>query len=259
MSNEIMVKYGMNGDDPNHAVAIIDEPPVFTLDNLPLLPLPPVPEHIRNNAALEILNRFRKEDIEQMHPDIVKSLWMSYQNDIEVVMDNQTIDVLMPCQEGRYINQKTTQSLDRQGYKWRLWVSTLHSNGNHHDARNQVKDYGNSSYVFFLDNDLELPDHALKAMVHFLMQPENQQVASVAIRRVELNDNAHYGEYDGTADYPNHVGMSCNLWRREVLQQMTFEKRGGCECKAMCEDLRNIGYEIGILRGPTCKHLKSKM
>ena len=113
--------------------------------------------------------------------------------------------------------------------------------------------------MLFLDNDLELPLNGIRAMVHYLSQPENEKVACVILHRVEQGDTHEYSVYDGTADFPEHVGMSCNLWRRDVLNKMTFSKRGSCECKAMCEDLRANGYQIGVLRGLTCTHLKSRL
>lgn len=232
---------------------------IISPDDIPFTKLPPIPDSVKNKIFDAIHQRFLREDVSQMGEDAMRMLIQKYQQDISQIIDDNVLDVLMPVQEGRYINSATTRSLDQQGYNWRLWVSTKHSDGAHDAARNNLKGYGISSYVLFLDNDLELPLNGIRAMVHYLEQPENENVACIVLHRVEDGDNHEYSVYDGTADFPSHVGMSCNLWRRDVLNQMAFTKRGSCECNAMCEDLRANGYEIGVLRGITCTHLKSRL
>ena len=243
------------------SLAIPDPPepqPVVQPRDLPKPEMPPIDKETQRQILIKVMDRFRCEDVTRLEKDAMKMLWTKYQKDVDMALDHNILDVLMPCEEGRYINPETFRSLDIQGYDWRLFVSTKYSDGNHEDARNQVKGYGLSRYVLFLDNDLELQPNSLKAMMHFLQQPENRKVACITLRRIEYQEEWTNQQYDGLADYPSHVGMSCNLWRREVLNAMTFTKRGSCECNAMCEDLRAAGYEIGVLRGMYCLHLKSK-
>lgn len=229
------------------------------VDELPVVPLPLINKITQNKLLTNLMSSFKRERVEDMNLEFMKQTWSKYVDEMDMVTNSSILDILIPCEEGRYINSQTIRSIENQGYDFRLWVSTKHSDGDHEKARNQVKDYGVSEFVLFLDNDLELPPNGIRAMVHFLMKPENSHVACIVLHRIELGDETIYSEYDETADYPAHVGMSCNLWRREVLEQMTFTKRGSCECKAMCEDLRANGYQIGILRGLTCTHHKSKL
>lgn len=168
------------------------------------------------------------------------------------------IDVVMPLQEGRYISHEVLEGLIRQGISFRLWVSTKVSDGNYAAARNNIKQYGKSSYILMLDNDIVLPPGAIIKMQQFL--DNHPEFAAIAIRK---NEPPVPEKEEGVSTSP-HVSMSCVLFRKEILEKITFSipswegrtlPEGGCECAQCCHDIRAMGLEIGFLTGIQAIHL----
>jgi hypothetical protein len=80
------------------------------------------------------------------------------------------IDVVMPVKEGRFIPQDVLTALLAQGIPFRLFISTKVSNGDYPAVRDNIKQYGRSSMVLMLDNDVVLPEKALYQMICFLKE-----------------------------------------------------------------------------------------
>ena len=109
-----------------------------------------------------------------------------------------------------------------------------------------------------LDNDVILPAGVVKKMMDFLMSHPNYAAIALA-------------KHDWTSSLkevitPPHVDMSCVLFRKEILDEITFseprkegrqlpEPYGGCECAQCCFDIREKGLEIGFLPGFYVRHI----
>lgn len=169
-----------------------------------------------------------------------------------------TLDILMPTEEGRYIPQEALAGLLSQGISFRLWVSTRISGGNYAQARNNIKRYGKGRFVLMLDNDVILPPGAVKRMVEFLTS--HPRYAAIA-----LTKHVWESSFEEVIT-PPHVDMSCVLFRKKILDELTFsepskdgrqlpEPYGGCECAQCCFDIRKRGLEIGFLPGLSVHHL----
>ncbi len=174
-------------------------------------------------------------------------------------MTAEPVDVVMPIEEGRNIPREVVAGLAAQTVPTRLWVSTSVGDRRHADARNHVKQYGQSSYVLMLDNDVAMPPGSLHAMVvHLDAQEDYGAIALCKHSRVEFATEADWLSAD-------HVDMSCVLFRREVLEQVTFldrhnqdrlgRKSRGCECANCCADIRAMGLQIGFLPNVYAEHL----
>jgi len=171
------------------------------------------------------------------------------------------IDIVMPVEEGRHIPQEVLEGILRQGIPFRLWVSTRFSRGQYADARNQVKQYGRSEFVLMLDNDIVLPPEALERMIEFLKTHSNYGAIALC-KHPQLN-------FKTEKDFlqAEHVDMSCVLFRKMVLDQITFvdhrnagkigrkQLAGQCECANCCFDMRQMGWEIGFLPYVYVQHL----
>lgn len=172
----------------------------------------------------------------------------------------ESTDVLMPLREGRAISQEVVDALASQGVPYRLWISTLPTDGTA-DARNHVKRYADTNYALMLDGDTVLPEGGLRQMIDFL--DEHADYGAVGLcrhrnrrfYRVEEWLNAH------------HVDMSCVLFRRETLDRITFADKynaarvgreklaGPCECANCCHDIREMGLRIGFVPEVYVEHL----
>lgn len=126
------------------------------------------------------------------------------------------LDILMPTEEGRYIPQEVLDGILSQAIPFRLWVSTKISGGNYAQARNNIKQYGRTQFLLMLDNDIILPAGAVKKMMEFLKS--HPKYAAIALAK-----------HDWTLSLeevinPPHVEMSCVLFRKEILDEITFSE-----------------------------------
>lgn len=166
--------------------------------------------------------------------------------------DRPRIDVVMPVKEGRYVHNKVLASIENQGFNTKLWMSTLHSDGNIANARNQVKQYASTEYALMHDNDIILPDGIMERMVKFL--EKNQNFGAVAVSKKHVPDPEI-----GAVEVVGHVDAGPVMWRTNLLHEITY--RGytpecqTCECLGYCEDLRAMGYEVGFLTGVMAEHI----
>ena len=176
----------------------------------------------------------------------------------ETVTDEH-VDVVMPIEEGRNIPAEVMAGVAAQTVPTRLWVSTNVGGRRLADARNHVKQYGKSPYVLMLDNDVAMPPGSLHAMVVHL--DAHEDYGAIALCK---HSNLQFAT---DADWlsAHHIDMSCVLFRREVLEQVTFldrhnqerlgRKSRGCECVNCCEDIRAMGLKIGFLPNVYADHL----
>jgi len=170
------------------------------------------------------------------------------------------VDIVMPVEEGRYIPQEVLEGIIEQETPFRLWISTRFSDGQYADARNQVKQYGESELVLMLDNDIVMPSKGLEQMIEFLhTHPDYGAIG--------LWKHSNLGQIDETFLHATHVDMSCVLFRKEILDKIVFvdhnnaekvgrkDLAGQCECANCCYDIRQMGLEIGFLPGVYAQHI----
>ena len=166
------------------------------------------------------------------------------------------LDIVMPIKEGRYLPHEVLQALLEQEIPFRLFVSTKVSDGDYPAARNNIKQYGKSNFVLMLDNDVVLPPNGLSQMVEFL--ETHAEYGAIGIPKIEFEHRT-----DEDMRHSEHVDMSCVVFRREVLEALTFrfpqfqgvQSGGSCECAQACRDIRAIGLEIGFLPHLQAQHL----
>lgn len=167
----------------------------------------------------------------------------------------------MPIKEGRFIPQEVLEGLVRQNIPFRLWTSTAVSDGDYAKARNHIKQYAcSSSYSLMLDNDIILPGGALSTMIAFL--DIHADFAAVALRK--QSSISQKPSDPVIADEPDHVDMSCVLFRTNELLALNFaypggdpQTRQGCECLKACQDIRDAGKRIGFVRGINAEHIQN--
>lgn len=163
-------------------------------------------------------------------------------------MRQEAIDVVMPIQEGRYIPLAVLRGLVGQDVVARLWTSTQYSRADFASARNNVKKYGRTDKVLMLDNDIVLPEGALSRMCQFLNT--HKHYAAIALSKREKPVSS-----DEAID-AKHIDMSCVLFRRSMLERITFRQGSGtCECQGCCDDIRRMGLSIGLLTGVKADHI----
>jgi hypothetical protein len=131
-------------------------------------------------------------------------------------MSRQIVDIIMPMEEGRFIDQAVLEGILSQNIPFRLWVSTKHSDGNYAAARNNIKRYAYSDLVLMLDNNIILPKSALNQMLAFLSQ--HLDYAAIGLPK-------HHPHAQNDSELLNapHVGMSCVLFRRPILESIVFQ------------------------------------
>ena len=167
--------------------------------------------------------------------------------------DNPLIDICMAVEEGRYIDPKVLKSIELQNWPYRLWISTQNDNNGAAGTRNRVKKFGETKYILAMDNDLILEKGSLSKMVSFLN--EHPHFAAIGINKYRRPEG------NGEGLISKHVDSAPLLWRKEVLDKITYEFRPvedtiQCECQSACDDVRALGYEIGFLTAITCDHIK---
>ena len=176
-------------------------------------------------------------------------------SEIEMIPDSafkDPIDVCMAVEEGRFISPQVIEGLQIQQWPYRLWISTQNDNNGAAGTRNRVKRFGETKYILAMDNDLILEKDSFSKMVEFL--DIHPHFAAIAINKYKRPEG------DGEGLISNHVDSAPVLWRKEILDKLTYEFRatGGiiqCECQTACDDVRKMGYEIGFLTNITCKHI----
>ena len=177
-------------------------------------------------------------------------------HEIEMIPDSafkDPIDICMAVEEGRFISPQVIEGLQKQRWPYRLWISTQNDNNGAAGTRNRVKRFGETKYILAMDNDLILEEGSFLKMVEFL--DNHPDFAAIAISKKE--------KFEGNGEelIRNHVDSAPVLWRKEILDQLTYEFRatGGviqCECQTACDDVRKMGYEIGFLTNIMCKHVE---
>jgi hypothetical protein len=113
-------------------------------------------------------------------------------------------------------------------------------------ARNLARLQGESPWVLFLDDDVELDPDCLRALVTWLMQ--RRDYGAVA---------ANYLGLGGRLENTPHVAMAATLFRRHIVRRIRFRwKPGRCECQCCCDDLRAMGLGITYLLAAKARHLE---
>lgn len=168
-------------------------------------------------------------------------------------MADRLIDIVMPIVQGRFVPPEVLMgTLWHFGIRTNLIVSTAYPS-NLAQARNAVKGYAETDYVLMLDNDVVLPPRSLEGMSSFLDRYADFGAIALAKRPscVEpiLDEKA--------VTEPDHVDMSCVLWRRAVLEWLVFRTTPDadyCDCLPACDDLRGAGHRIGFMPKWVCTH-----
>jgi hypothetical protein len=112
-------------------------------------------------------------------------------------------------------------------------------------ARNLARSQGRSRWAMFLDDDVQLDPDCLRTLVTWLMSRPTYGAAA-----------ANYLGLQGRLHNTPHVAMAATLFRRHVLQRLTFRwKLGRCECQCCCDDLRAMGLGITYLPTAKARHL----
>ena len=153
----------------------------------------------------------------------------------------------MAVEEGRYIHRRVLESLSAQNCPIKLWVTTQDDGFHAAGARNRVKQHASSPYVLMMDNDIILEPHSIERMVAFLEANNNFAAIGISKHSVPEGSNEVFIQ--------PHIDCAPVLWRLEDLKKVAFEYRNQCECMAVCEDIRNMGKEIGFLTGIRANHI----
>ena len=245
-----VVSEGPPHAEPPHAEHSPDEPP---------------PEEVHDDENLQGEVQIQFEDAseqvsepppEHVPPESPQPDHLPPNPDLEMEDHPHPLDIAMPVQDGRFISQLVLASLDAQCIPYRLWVSTVYSNGEFANARNSVREAalrGTSPYILMTDNDLVFSDGDFRAMVLWL--ENNPDFGAIAISKHSAPD-AQNGE---AVIEPPHVDAGPVMFRREVFQQFAYSNKGGtCECAAMCRTLREeMNQRIGFLTGRSVRHIRN--
>jgi len=110
-------------------------------------------------------------------------------------------------------------------------------------ARNQIKQWGQSPYLLFLDRDVVLPQGGIERLVLWLLF--NPGYAGIGFN------------YQDPAPTPApHVALGATLFVRGILERFSFRAAAGqCECACLCTDLRAAGYQIDYFPGYRATHV----
>lgn len=115
---------------------------------------------------------------------------------------------------------------------------------------------GQTPYVLMLDDEILLPEESLKRMADFL--DEHSDFGAIGLcKHRSLNFASDEGFLNAF-----HVDMSCVLFRKGVLEAITFADThnaqklgrerlaGGCECANACHDDGLSGHDGGAAKNP---------
>ena len=115
-------------------------------------------------------------------------------------------------------------------------------------ARNALKSKGNAPWVMFVDDDVRLEPNCIATLV-------NELASSPALGAIA----ADYNDERCNIAKQGHVTMGACVFRREVLESMTFRStQQMCECGCCCLDLRQKGIGITYSRHARATHLKQE-
>ena len=171
-------------------------------------------------------------------------------------MPDRLIDIVMPVVQGRLIPPEVLMgTLWHFGIRTNLIVSTAYPS-NLAQARNAVKQYAETGYVLMLDNDMVMPPRSLEGMSAFL--DTYPDFGAIALAKRPSCVEPVLDEKQVTE--PDHVDMSCILWRGDILQSHTFRTTPDtdhCDCLPTCEDLRARGHRIGFMPKWICTHFEN--
>ena len=163
------------------------------------------------------------------------------------------LDIAMPCEDGRYLPQAVLAGFEAQGIPYRLWMSTTFSNRDFFGARNHVREFalkGTSPYILMTDNDLVYPPGAWERMITWLESHED--FGAIGISKHGVPDASQVG----VVQEPCHIDGGTVMFRREVLEQVTYDRKWGtCECQSMCHAVRELGYRMGRFADMTLLHI----
>ena len=156
------------------------------------------------------------------------------------------VDVLLPCAPGRIIPEPVMSSILLQDVPITLHICQ-HIGDGAWRARQYLKDLcaeSKNDLTFTMDNDIILPRGALHRLMAFL--EDHRDFAAIGISRY----------YEPPLDYvePWHISAAPVLFRTEVYKQIDY-RLDGCECKAMTDDVRALGYRIGFIGHLQYKHI----
>lgn len=163
------------------------------------------------------------------------------------------LDIAMPCEDGRYLPQAVLAGFEAQGIPYRLWMSTTYSNRDFFGARNHVREFalkGTSPYILMTDNDLVYPPGTWERMITWL--ENHRDFGAIGISKHGVPDpNAV-----GVVQEPEHIDGGTVLFRRDVLEQVTYDRKWGtCECAAMVKSVHELGYRFGRFADMTLHHI----
>ena len=190
------------------------------------------------------------ETEEQVHEDHVAE---PPPPELSVEEHPHPLDIAMPCEDGRYIPQAVLAGFEAQGIPYRLWMSTTYSNRDFFGARNHVREFalkGTSPYILMTDNDLVYPPGTWERMITWL--ENHRDFGAIGISKHGVPDpNAV-----GVVQEPAHVDGGTVLFRRDVLEQVTYDRKyGTCECGAMVQAVHDLGYRFGRFADMTLHHI----
>ena len=162
------------------------------------------------------------------------------------------LDVLMVCSPDRFIPQLVIDHLLIQNIPMRFFISNCKGDGAA-SARNFVKqmwqsipDKEKSKYTLMTDNDLLMPKNSVQSMITFLN--ENSDFGAIALHRNETPEQTIEAA---------HVNAGPVVFRKEVLEQITYHNNDGCECQGMTNDVKDLKHRIGYLGGFQYGHIEN--
>ncbi len=164
------------------------------------------------------------------------------------------IDVLMLVRPGHAPRSDIVQAIAQQsGVRVRLFVQVGHAlpgDSNRWStiarARNAAKSLGSARLVAFVDDDVLLDKNCL-------LELANELASEPALGAVA----ADYEQDQERPGRRGHIGMGATLFRRSVLEQLTFRCTDKlCECWCACFDLRSRGMEIRYSSVAKATHLR---
>ncbi len=164
------------------------------------------------------------------------------------------IDVLMLVRPNRPPRPEVIQALQRQvGVSARLFVHVGAAEPTDFNrwatiarARNAAKANGTAPLVMFVDDDVRLAPNCMATLARELA--EDDSLGAIAA------DYAHDQHLPGRE---GHVGMGATLFRRRVLEALTFRSTDKmCECWCASLDLRRQGVAIRYSQSAQATHFR---
>ncbi len=164
------------------------------------------------------------------------------------------IDVLMLVRPNRPPRAEVVRAVEQQiGARTHLFIQVgeaLPTDANRWAtiarARNAAKHRATSHLAMFVDDDVVLGSNCMAVLARELLA--DTTLGAIAA------DYAHDQHLPGRS---GHVGMGATLFRREVLDALTFRStEHWCECWCACLDLRRAGIGIRYCDHAQAHHLR---